>query len=503
MEINETITQWLVAFFSSPYIKTGLISVLIVLFAVSVSLLIHKLSGKFESLLQRATSKEKVIIPKLNINVKILLDTFIFFYPGLKLILIIYIIIKSINFLLVVSGLTTYWQHQHLIRGIFGAIAITIVCYYTYKLINIIFKKAKHKLSLYHPKIYEVQRLKSIFAIFEDRIADILSHILSLVHILSIIFIIYGYITLLFSFFTFTSTWSNMLFGWIISPLRQSIQAIIDYLPNVFAIIVIFIVIQFILKVVKMIFNAIENEKITPKNFYKDWAQPTYKIVRFLIIIFGAIVIFPYLPGSESPFFRGISIFIGVLFSLGSSSAISNIVAGVVLTYMRSFREDDIVKIAETNGKVVEKSLLVTRIRTIKNVEITIPNSSVLNSHIINYSSSSSSSSSEKDRHLILHTEVTVGYDVPWKKVHELLIKAALSTDLIIKDETKMPFVYQTALDDNYVKYQINAYTDTPSRMAKIYSDMHQHIQDVFLTAGIDLLSPGHIEVKNTISPTQ
>jgi small-conductance mechanosensitive channel len=201
------------------------------------------------------------------------------------------------------------------------------------------------------------------------------------------------------------------------------------------------------------------------------------------------IVVFPYLPGSDSPFFRGISIFIGVLFSLGSSSAISNIVAGVVLTYMRPFKEGDVVKITDTIGKVIEKKLLVTRIRTIKNVHITIPNSMVLSSHITNYSSSSA------ENNLILHTTITVSYDVSWTKVHELLKSAAKQTDLVLN--TAEPFVLQKALDAYYVSYELNVYTQTPTKMANIYSDLHRNILDVFNAAGIELLSPQYNSIRD------
>jgi small-conductance mechanosensitive channel len=149
---------------------------------------------------------------------------------------------------------------------------------------------------------------------------------------------------------------------------------------------------------------------------------------------------------------------------------------------MRAFRLGDRVQIADTVGDVIEVSLLVTRIRTIKNVEITIANSMVLSSHIINFSGS------VQNEGLILHTTVTIGYDAPWRKIHKLLIDAALSTDNILT--TPAPFVLQTALDDFYVHYQINAYTDQPSNMAKTYSDLHQNIQDKFYEGGVEIMSP-------------
>jgi small-conductance mechanosensitive channel len=180
--------------------------------------------------------------------------------------------------------------------------------------------------------------------------------------------------------------------------------------------------------------------------------------------------------------------------ALLTRSAVSNVIAGLVLTYMRSFRIGDRVKIADTTGDVVEKTLLITRIQTVKNVEVTVPNSLVLGSHIVNFSTSA------KTKGLILHTQVTIGYDAPWKKVHELLIQAALNTDEILSEPK--PFVLQTSLDDSYVSYEINAYTHNAHRMAGIYSMLHQNIQDAFNKAGVEIMSPSFSAIRdgNTVT---
>jgi small-conductance mechanosensitive channel len=194
------------------------------------------------------------------------------------------------------------------------------------------------------------------------------------------------------------------------------------------------------------------------------------------------VVIFPYLPGSDSPVFQGISVFLGFLFTFGSAGSLSNIIAGLVLTYMRLFKIGDRVKIGEVTGDVIEKSLLVTRIRTIKNEIISIPNSTVMSSHTINYCSDA------VEKGLILHTTITIGYDVPWKQVHQALLDAADRTDMVLKDP--QPFVLQTSLEDFYVAYQINAYTREPNKQAVMYSQLHQNIQDCCNESGIEILSP-------------
>jgi small-conductance mechanosensitive channel len=272
-------------------------------------------------------------------------------------------------------------------------------------------------------------------------------------------------------------------------PLEKVWTATSSYLPNLVFIAIIIVITHFVNKFWRFFFAQIEKKTIVIPGFYPEWADATFKIVRFLTIAFAAVVAFPYLPGSDSPAFKGISVFLGVLLSLGSTSAVANIVAGTILTFMRAFKLGDRVKIADTIGDVVEKTLLVTRIRTIKNVDITIPNSMVLGSHIINYSSSA------KDYGLILHTSVTIGYDVPWRTVHELLIGAAKATENIL--EIPEPFVFQKSLDDFYVSYELNAYTEKPSIMAKIYSDLHQNIQEQFNGAGVEIMSPHYAQLRD------
>lgn len=332
-------------------------------------------------------------------------------------------------------------------------------------------------------------KVKNLELLSDERILETVKFGIRVFRFIAFILLAYFYFTLLFSLFRFSRTWASTLFGYIIHPLSKVILSFINFLPNLFTILVIIFVTRYVIKFIKFIFGEIERSTVAFAKFPSEWAEPTFKIVRFLILVFAAIVIFPYLPGSDSPIFRGISIFLGILFSFGSSSAVANMVGGIVLTYMRPFRIGDRVKIADTMGDVIEKTLLVTRIRTIKNVDITIPNSMVLGSHIINYSSSA------KHIGLILHTTVTISYDVQWRKVHELLKEAASATENILKEPP--PFILQTALSDFYVIYELNVYTNNPNIMAKIYSDLHQNIQDKFNEAGIEIMSPNYTGVRD------
>ena len=299
---------------------------------------------------------------------------------------------------------------------------------------------------------------------------------------LFIFVVIYIALPILFGIFPWTKDFSVTLFGYVLDPLKAIASGIWNYLPNLFTILVIVFVFRYFLKGVNFFKEEIEKGNLKIAGFYPDWANPTYQIVRMIILAFMMVVMFPFLPGSDSPVFQGVSVFLGVLFTFGSAGPLSNVMAGLVLTYMRLFKIGDRVKIGEVIGDVIEKSLLVTRIRTIKNEIISIPNSTVMGSHTINYSSDTA------EKGLIMHTTVTIGYDVPWKKMHQALLDAADRTDLILKDPK--PFVLQTSLEDFYVSYQINAYTKEANKQAGIYSQLHANIQDCCNEAGIEILSP-------------
>lgn len=365
-------------------------------------------------------------------------------------------------------------------------------------LLNWLFPKVLEKIKSIDGKYIKTLRIQSFEILNSTRIISFLMWVTSAIRIFITLLLFYIYIPLLFSFFPWTSDWTPKLFGYILDPLNTVVRMFINYIPNIFFIVVIALFIRYTLKIVKFLFTEIGKGTLKLSGFYKEWADPTYKLVRFLILAFGFIMAFPYLPGSNSPAFRGVSVFLGILLSLGSSSAIANMVAGVVLTYMRPFKIGDRVKIGDTVGDVKEKTLLVTRVRSIKNVDITIPNSMVLGSHIINYSSTS------LEEGLILNTTVTIGYDVPWRKVHELLIEAAGKIEMI--DKQKKAFVFQTALSDFSVAYEINAFTREPNKMAEIYSELHKAIQDVFNKAGVEIMSPHYNAIRDgneTTLPTE
>ncbi|WP_243384309.1 mechanosensitive ion channel family protein [Geothrix alkalitolerans] len=325
-------------------------------------------------------------------------------------------------------------------------------------------------------------RFQDLELIPKDRARQLLNLLGGGLQILVLLVVGYAYLSVLFGMFPWTRGLTWRLFHAVLQPLSVAGRAILDYLPNLFYLAIIFLGTRYALRFLRLIFEAIQDHRLKFASFHPDWADPTHKLAKLVTLAIALVLAFPYLPGSGSEAFKGVSLFLGVIVSFGSSGAMGNVIAGVLLTYMRPFRIGDRVQIGDATGDVIERSALATRLRTIKNVEISIPNATILASQVHNYSASAGEGG------LILHSTVTIGYDVPWRTVHGLLLDAAVATEGLL--EVPAPFVLQTSLDDFYVSYQINAYTLEPRRMADLRSSLHQHIQEAFNRAGVEIMSP-------------
>ncbi len=334
-------------------------------------------------------------------------------------------------------------------------------------------------------------RLQNFEVVSSYRISLLGLRIIQLVRLIILFIFAYIYLSFVLSLFPWTRTFSESILEYLFQALELIFNGIGQYLPNIFILVLIIAITYYILRGIKPFFTAIETRTLVIPGFYADWGEPTYRLLVILIIALSAVVAFPYLPGFDSPAFRGISVFLGILFSLGSTTAIANVVGGVILIYTRAFQAGDRIQIGDVVGDVLEKTLLVTRILTVTNKIITVPNSSLLNTNVINFTVASR----ELNRYLIMQTTITLGYDLPWRKVNDTLIQAALATGHILKDPP--PFVLQTSLDDFYVSYQLNAYTDQPNLMMRIYSELHQNIQDKCNEVDIEILSPHYSAMRD------
>ncbi len=270
----------------------------------------------------------------------------------------------------------------------------------------------------------------------------------------------------------------------VLDPLSRLGRGLVAQLPDLAFLLVLFLVARWLLRLTRLFFDAVAKGHVALSGFEPEWALPTYRIVRLAVVALALVVAYPYIPGSRSAAFQGISIFLGVMFSIGSSSFISNIIAGYSMTYRRAFRLGDRIQVGEVFGDVTEIRLQVTHLRTVKNEEVVIPNSTLLASSVVNYSALA------RSRGLILHTTVGIGYETPWRQVEAMLLMAAERTPGLAPEPA--PFVLQKSLGDFCVVYEINVYCNAPTEMAALYTRLHQKILDVFNEYGVQIMTPAY-----------
>lgn len=296
--------------------------------------------------------------------------------------------------------------------------------------------------------------------------------------------VIIGGINYMLSLFPWTRGAAGYFLQLFLDPLKSAGKGFLHYLPKLFFLIIIIVLTRFILNLTRLLFNGLQNGAITIQSFYPEWAMPAYQICRFLIIVLAVVMAFPYIPFSDTGAFQGISVFLGLLLSLGSSSFVSNIIAGYSLTFRRAFQIGDRIMVNDSIGTVENQSLMVTRLRSTKNEEIVIPNSVLINSSVLNYSKKA------KNPGVILHTSVGIGYETPWRQVEGMLILAANRTEGLLKDPR--PFVLQRALGDFAITYEINVYCTDTSKILFYYSKLHQNILDVFNEYDVQIMTPNY-----------
>jgi len=325
---------------------------------------------------------------------------------------------------------------------------------------------------------------KSLKLVRARKVWGLLRTVLTILRWLLIVFTAYIYFNLMLKLLPETREISSQLFAYIVDPLKQIGNGIVSYIPSLIFLVIIVVIVRYVLHTIHALFSAIHYGSVTFENFEPEWAWPTYKVVRGVVIIFAIVIAYPYIPGSESGAFKGISIFLGVLLSLGSTSAIANIIAGYSMMYRRAFHTGDLVQIGDTLGYVTEMRLLVTHLRSPKNEEVVLPNSMILNGTVVNYSSLA------EENGLVLHTTVGIGYEVPWRQVEAMLNMAAERTGGLLADPE--PFVLKKSLDDFAVTYELNVYSQDANNMQQKYSELHQNILDVFNEYGIQIMTPSY-----------
>jgi small-conductance mechanosensitive channel len=294
----------------------------------------------------------------------------------------------------------------------------------------------------------------------------------------------YGWLTSVLTRFPYTRPWGESLRGALVSMGSAVAEKVANALPNLFVVLVIILITRFLSKLAGLFFEGVEQGRVTPGWMHPDTAAPTRRIVVALLWAGALVVLYPYLPGSQSEAFKGVSVFVGLIISLGSTGVMNQILSGLMVTYSRALKIGDFVKVANIEGTVTELGTLAARVTTPRNEEITIPNSLMLSDATTNYSRNS-------EQGVMVSTGVTIGYDTPWRQVHALLHLAAGRTDGI-RAEPK-PFVFQVALEDFYVSYKIFFALEQPNRRLRVLAALHANIQDAFNEHGVQIMSPNYV----------
>ena len=378
---------------------------------------------------------------------------------------------------------------QQKLKGLIYAAAILLLLIILICLTNWCYRRWRFRLTRFVMKRVRTLAIKDYEVLNTRRIGVLSITTLNVLRWFVIALLLFFCIPILFSIFPETESLAYRIIGYVWNPFVGIVKSVIGFLPKLIQIVVIIICFRYLVKGIRYLMNEIGSGRLKITGFYADWAEPTYFILRVLCYSFMIVMIWPLLPSSNSEVFQGVSVFIGIIVSLVSSSIIGNVMAGMVMTYMRPFHVGDFIKFGDTEGFVIEKTMLVTRIRTRKNDVITIPNSNLMTSQTSNYTFAA------QNFGIVVHTKVTIGYDVRWQEIRQLLLDAARATKGLRQHPE--PFVLVTALDDYYVEYEVNAYTNQYEKLSLIYSELHHNILDSFHSNGVEIMSP-HIYAHRT-----
>lgn len=333
-----------------------------------------------------------------------------------------------------------------------------------------------------HLKDVENATAKSVQA---EAIAALVRYTLNFVLLVIFFLGFYYYLSFVLLAFAETRYFAQLLLTYLTEPVLLIFKGILSYIPNLIMLGLISWVTVYIIRGMRVFFDAVEAGSFDLGDFEKHWVSPTFNIARVVVILIALVFAVPYIPGSDSAAFQGLTILVGAMLSLGANSVVSNMLAGLFVIYRRSTSIGDRIQIGDHIGDVVQIKLMETHLKSIKNELISIPNAQLMNSDVVNFSKKTDGSG------LLLHTTVGIGYEEPPEKVEAMLIEAARRTKGIkAKPE---PFVLWTALADYAINYQINGYTTRGSIIPKIRSDLHRNIVAVFNENGVQIMTPSYM----------
>ena len=299
------------------------------------------------------------------------------------------------------------------------------------------------------------------------------------------LFALYLWLDVSFMQFPYTRPWGEQLHDTMTTGIKAIALTIVSFIPGLVIVAVIFILTRFLNRLSRLFFDAVESGRVSVPGLYAETAQPTRRIVTVILWLFALVMMYPYLPGSDSDAFKGVSVFVGLLLSIGSAGTVNQAVSGLMLMYARALRVGDYVQIGETVGTVVALGMFSTRIRTPFGEIVSLPNAVIVGTTTKNYSRE------EETGGVFLTTTVTIGYNTPWRQVHAMLINAAHRTEGLLEDPP--PRVMQRSLSDFYVEYTLGARMAQPNRRIAVLDALHRNIQDVFNEYGVQIMSPHYV----------
>ena len=335
----------------------------------------------------------------------------------------------------------------------------------------------------YRARVHDVQ-IKSVEIVRGEQLWYAAQRGMGALGVLLAIIATYVYLHYVLRLFPWSRGLGNGLGSMVVRPVQGFATSVVNFLPDLVVLILLVLLARFAIRFIGVFFKRVGRGDIQLEHFDPEWALPAERILRFAVVVFALIIAYPYIPGSGSEAFKGIGLILGLMFSLGSPSVIGNLVAGMSLAVRKAFRVGDRVKIGDNLGFVTQVRLLTTYMRSMKNEEIVIPNSIILNTEVINYSTLA------KSPGVIIHTNVGIGYETPWRQVEAMLLEAARRTPGVL--EKPEPYVLQQKLGDFAVDYEINAYTQDAPRLGIVYSDLHRNILDIFNEFGVQIMTPAY-----------
>jgi small-conductance mechanosensitive channel len=332
---------------------------------------------------------------------------------------------------------------------------------------------------------------KNLEIITVDTQSYILQRLFAVVRWLVLIALAFSYFLTIAFFFPQTEQIGRSVINLALVQLGIAGSAFINYLPSLFTILVVVLLARFVLKILRLIFDALEAGTVLLPGFYKEWTRPTHHLLTIIVWAASLAIIYSYLPGNTSPAFQGLGLLLGALLTVGGAGTVSSLISGYVIIFSRAFQKGDLIGFEDFKGFVHETTLLATQIRSLNGEIMTIPNGSLQSKTIVNFSAII------RDLHspLTLQTSITLGYDVPWRQVHQVLAEAALATDEVLAEPA--PFVLQTSLQDFYVSYTLKVFINTPENIPRIYSELLQNVQDHCAKAAIEITSPHYAAIRN------